>query len=38
VDQYGASLASWFGIPDASLPTIFPNFANFGSKKIGFLG
>lgn len=38
VDQYGASLASWFGIPDASLPGVFPNFANFGSKKIGFLG
>lgn len=38
VDQYGATLASWFGIPDASLPAVFPNFANFGSKKIGFLG
>jgi uncharacterized protein (DUF1501 family) len=38
IDQYGASLASWFGIPDASLPTVFPNFANFGSTKIGFLG
>jgi uncharacterized protein (DUF1501 family) len=38
IDQYGATLASWFGIPDASLPTVFPNFANFGSAKIGFLG
>jgi uncharacterized protein (DUF1501 family) len=38
VDQYGATLASWFGIPDASLATVFPNFANFGSQKIGFLG
>ncbi len=38
VDQYGATLASWFGIPDASLPVVFPNFTNFGSKKIGFLG
>jgi len=38
IDQYGASLASWFGIPDTSLSTVFPNFANFASKKIGFLG
>jgi uncharacterized protein (DUF1501 family) len=38
VDQYGATLASWFGIPDASLPAVFPNFTNFGSQKIGFLG
>jgi uncharacterized protein (DUF1501 family) len=38
IDQYGATLSSWFGIPDTSLSTVFPNFANFGSKKIGFLG
>jgi uncharacterized protein (DUF1501 family) len=38
IDQYGATLASWFGIPDASLPVVFPNFTNFGSQKIGFLG
>jgi uncharacterized protein (DUF1501 family) len=38
VDQYGATLCSWFGVPDNMLPTIFPNFANFGSQKLGFLG
>lgn len=38
IDQYGATLCSWFGIPDSALPTIFPNFANFGSQKLGFLG
>jgi uncharacterized protein (DUF1501 family) len=38
VDQYGATLASWFGIPDTALPAIFPNFSNFGSQKIGFFG
>jgi uncharacterized protein (DUF1501 family) len=37
IDQYGATLASWFGIPDAALPTVFPNFANFAAQKIGFL-
>lgn len=38
IDQYGATLASWFGVPDTALPTVFPNFPNFGSQKIGFLG
>jgi uncharacterized protein (DUF1501 family) len=38
IDQYGATLASWFGIPDTALATVFPNFANFGSQKLGFLG
>ena len=38
IDQYGATLASWFGIPDSALSTVFPNFTNFGSRKRGFLG
>lgn len=38
IDQYGATLCSWFGIPDNALPTVFPNFPNFGSQKLGFLG
>jgi uncharacterized protein (DUF1501 family) len=38
IDQYGATLSSWFGIPDSALATVFPNLANFGSKKLGFLG
>jgi uncharacterized protein (DUF1501 family) len=38
IDQYGATLCSWFGIPDSALPTVFPNFSNFGSQKLGFLG
>jgi uncharacterized protein (DUF1501 family) len=38
IDQYGATLASWFGVPDAALATVFPNFPNFGSQKLGFLG
>jgi uncharacterized protein (DUF1501 family) len=37
IDQYGATLCSWFGIPDSALATVFPNFSNFGSKKLGFL-
>jgi uncharacterized protein (DUF1501 family) len=38
VDQYGATLCSWFGIPASALATVFPNLANFGSQKLGFLG
>jgi uncharacterized protein (DUF1501 family) len=38
VDQYGATLCSWFGIPDSALPAVFPNLPNFGTPKLGFLG
>jgi uncharacterized protein (DUF1501 family) len=37
IDQYGATLCSWFGIPDSALSTVFPNFPNFGSQKLGFV-
>jgi uncharacterized protein (DUF1501 family) len=38
IDQYGATLCSWFGIPDSALSTVFPNLANFTSPKLTFLG
>jgi uncharacterized protein (DUF1501 family) len=38
IDQYGATLCKWFGIGSANLPKVFPNFGNFGSKTLGFLG
>jgi uncharacterized protein (DUF1501 family) len=38
VDQYGATLAQWFGVPQSSLPTVFPNVGNFASNNLGFLG
>jgi uncharacterized protein (DUF1501 family) len=38
IDQYGATLSSWFGLPASAIATVFPNFANFGSKQIGFFG
>ena len=37
IDQYGATLASWFGVADADLPTVFPNLANFATKKLTFI-
>jgi uncharacterized protein (DUF1501 family) len=38
VDQYAATLATWFGVANTDLPSIFPNLANFGSANLGFLG
>ena len=38
IDQYGATLASWFGVAPASLPAVFPNLANFASQNVGFFG
>jgi uncharacterized protein (DUF1501 family) len=38
IDQYGATLCSWFGIPSSALATVFPNLANFPTSNLGFLG
>jgi uncharacterized protein (DUF1501 family) len=37
-DQYGATLARWFGLDDAQLDTVFPNLAHFSTRNLGFLG
>jgi len=38
VDQYGATMAQWFGVGAGNLATIFPNIANFGTANLGILG
>jgi uncharacterized protein (DUF1501 family) len=38
VDQYGATLARWFGVADADMAQVFPNLASFGNPNLGFLG
>jgi uncharacterized protein (DUF1501 family) len=38
LDQYAATLATWFGVSAANLPSIFPNLANFTTSNLGFLG
>ena len=38
IDQYGATLAKWFGVPAASFPAIFPNLVNFPVQTLSFLG
>ena len=37
VDQYAATLAKWFGVPDGQLGLIAPNLANFADRDLGFL-
>lgn len=37
-DQYGATLARWFGVDDANLGTVFPNLGNFSAQTLAFMG
>lgn len=39
LDQYGATLAKWFGLSDPQLLSVFPNLNNFpvGSHDLGFM-
>jgi uncharacterized protein (DUF1501 family) len=38
IDQYGATMAKWFGVTPAAMPQVFPNLANFPVSDLGFLG
>jgi uncharacterized protein (DUF1501 family) len=38
LDQYGATLGQWFGVPVNDLATIFPNLGAFAQTNLGFLG
>jgi uncharacterized protein (DUF1501 family) len=35
-DQYAATLARWFGIPDVDLDAVAPNIDNFIDRDLGF--
>jgi uncharacterized protein (DUF1501 family) len=37
VDQYSATLASWFGLGTSDIGLLFPNLANFGTQNLGFV-
>lgn len=37
VDQYAATLASWFGVPDDQMASVAPNLKNFTEKNLGFV-
>lgn len=36
-DQYAATLAKWFGIPDVDLDIVAPNLSNFAQRDLGFM-
>ncbi len=36
VDQYAATLATWYGLPASALLETFPNLANFNTNNLGF--
>ena len=38
VDQYGATMAKWFGVSTAAMPQVFPSLPNFATSDVGFLG
>jgi uncharacterized protein (DUF1501 family) len=37
VDQYAATLARWFGLPENQLTGVFPNIGNFASSNLLFM-
>jgi len=37
VDEYSATLASWFGVSATNLATVFPNINRFAKPNLGFL-
>ncbi|MEI9927287.1 MAG: DUF1501 domain-containing protein [Sphingomonas sp.] len=37
VDQYAATLARWFGVPDGEMATVLPNIGNFDKRNLGFV-
>ena len=37
VDQVGATVMQWLGLPAASLPEVFPNLKNFSQKTLSLL-
>ena len=36
-DQFAATLAKWFGIPDADLDIVAPHLDNFVQRDLGFM-
>ena len=37
VDQYAATLASWFGVSDSQMSTVLPSIGNFSTRNLGFV-
>jgi uncharacterized protein (DUF1501 family) len=37
IDQYFATLATWFGVDNSNLAAVFPNIGRFSTANLGFL-
>jgi len=37
VDEYSATLATWFGVSATNLPTVLPNIGRFATADLGFM-
>jgi uncharacterized protein (DUF1501 family) len=37
IDQYFATLATWFGVDNSNLATVFPNLGRFSMPNLGFI-
>jgi uncharacterized protein (DUF1501 family) len=37
LDQFGATLGSWFGVAPTDMATVFPHLGNFGNANLGFV-
>jgi uncharacterized protein (DUF1501 family) len=37
VDQYAATLATWFGVSASDLPLVVPNIGRFAGANLGFM-
>jgi uncharacterized protein (DUF1501 family) len=38
VDEYAATLATWFGVSATNLPIVLPNIGRFATSNLGFMG
>ena len=38
VDEYSATMATWFGVSATNLPVVLPNIGRFAKPNLGFLG
>jgi uncharacterized protein (DUF1501 family) len=37
IDQYFATIATWFGVDNSNLSTVFPNIGRFATPNLGFM-
>jgi hypothetical protein len=37
VEQYAATIATWYGVGSADLPAVFPNLDRFDPSNLGFV-